>query len=109
MAVVNANPDLLAQKAESRKALRNAPETHRQVHKRLVCDKGSATDYFCVDCTAPADSWAHDWSTWEDVAQELNGKRLTFSTNLAAYKPRCHKCHNKLDSNPRPWNAAYKG
>lgn len=105
MATVNADPALLKQKAESRKALRQTAATHRQVHKRLVSDRGPASDYLCVDCSGTADAWSHDWRTWEDVAQDLrHAKRMTFSTNLDAYEPRCHPCHNRLDRNPRPWD-----
>lgn len=109
MAVVNADPALLRKKARSRKALRRAAETHRQVHKRLVIDRGSASGYLCVDCSEQADAWTHSWSTWEDVAQNICGKRLTFSTNLAVYEPRCHACHNQLDRKPRPWDTPHKG
>lgn len=105
MAVINADPALLKQKSEARKARRGDAETHRAVHKRLVCDRGPASDYRCVDCSQPADSWTHAWKTWEDVAQEIGGKRLTFSTNLDAYEPRCHPCHNRLDRNPQAWDA----
>ena len=106
VAEVNADPVLLKRKAESRKALRKTPVTHRQVHKRLVTDRGSATNYTCVDCSEPADAWTHNWSAWEGVAQDIHGKRLTFSTNLNAYEPRCHECHNRLDRRPAPWDCA---
>lgn len=104
VAAVNADPALSRKKAEARKLRRKTAATHRQVHKRLFRDKGPASRYQCVDCSEQADAWTHDWSTWQDVAQELRGKRLTFSTNLAAYEPRCHACHNRLDRGPRPWD-----
>lgn len=105
MAAVNADPVLLERKSKSRKARRRPPETHRQVHRRLVLDRGPASSYPCVDCGQQADDWSHGWGTWEDVAQDLrHKKRLTFSTNPVAYQPRCPRCHNRLDRNPKPWD-----
>jgi hypothetical protein len=104
LVAINSDPELKRRRAAKRKLLRTAPETHRQMHKRLVIDRGSATGYDCVDCGSPADAWTHDWSTWEDVAQDIGRKRLTFSTNPDAYEPRCHACHNRLDRNPAPWD-----
>lgn len=98
------DPANVKQRSQARKARRRAPETHRAVHKRLVRDRGSARGYVCVDCSGPANAWTHDWVTWEDVAQELLGKRLTFSTNLDSYEPRCNSCHNRLDRMPAPWD-----
>ncbi|MDH6199179.1 hypothetical protein M2272_005847 [Mycobacterium frederiksbergense] len=111
MATVNADPALLKQKAESRKALRKTAATHRQVHKRLARDRGPASDYQCVDCSGTANAWSHNWSTWEDVAQDLCGKRLIFSTNLGVYEPRCHACHNRFDiaHGRSRWDTPYKG
>lgn len=106
VAAINADPELSKRKAESRKARRKPPETHRQVHKRLVRDRGHASDYPCADCSGQAGAWSYGWRTWEDVAQEIHGKRVTFSTNLAEYQPRCHACHNQLDRNWRAWDAA---
>lgn len=103
VAAVNADPELNRRKAAVRRARLGVPETHRQVHKRLVRERGSATNFSCVDCSAPARAWAHSWDTWENVAQEISGKRLTFSTNLSVYEPRCHTCHNRLDRAPRAW------
>ena len=40
VAAINADPELLKQKAKARKSRRKTPETYRQVHKRLVCDRG---------------------------------------------------------------------
>lgn len=105
MAAVNADRELLKKKSESRKARRKPPETHRQVHKRLVRDRGSARNHLCVDCAQPANSWSYDWRTWEGVAQETAGKRLTFNVNLDTYEPRCHPCHNRLDRNQRAWDS----
>lgn len=76
------------------------------MHARLVLDRGPAHTYSCVDCGSPADAWTHDWRTWEDVAQDIGRKRLTFSTNPNAYEPRCDRCHNQLDRNPAPWDLA---
>lgn len=101
---VNANPELNQIKRETRRARLQPPETHRAVHKRLVARRGSARNQICVDCSGPADAWTHRWGTWENVAQDLRGKRLTFSTDLDAYEPRCHPCHNTLDRAPRPWH-----
>lgn len=106
MLAVNSDPELGKQKAATRKLRRKPPESHRAVHKRLVIDRGSATGYTCSSCSNPANAWAHDWDTWEDVAQNIHGKRLTFSTNLDAYKPLCHACHNLLDRKGRPWDPA---
>jgi len=106
MAVINADPELLKRRAETRKARRSAAETHGAMHARLVCDRGPASNYRCADCGEQADAWTHDWSTWEDVAQDLGRKRLTFSTNPDAYEARCHGCHNRLDRQPAPWDIA---
>lgn len=100
---INADPVLIKAKARSRKSRRKPAETHRQMHKRLVLDRGPANRYPCVDCSGRADAWSHNWSIWEDVAQEIRGKRLIFSTNPDVYVARCHKCHNKFDRNPKPW------
>lgn len=104
MLVVNNDAELGKRKSATRKLRRKPPETHRVVHKRLVSDRGSAGGYTCSSCSNPANAWAHDWDTWEDVAQEINGKRLTFSTNLDAYQALCHSCHNRLDRKGRPWD-----
>lgn len=105
IAEVNADPELLKVKRASRIAQRKPPESHRAVHKRLITDRGTARNQRCVDCSGPANAWTHAWETWEDVAQDRCGKRLTFSTNLDAYEPRCHGCHNTLDRAPRPWHS----
>lgn len=104
MTVVNSDPELQRRKAATRKAKRKAPESHRAVHKRLVRDRGAAGNHKCTTCSNPANAWAHNWSTWEDVAQDIRGKRMTFSTNLDAYQPLCHSCHNELDRSHRPWD-----
>lgn len=104
VAATNADPELKKRKAAARKARRKTPETYRQVHKRLVCDKGSASTHSCVDCGGQAQGWSHDWPTWEDVAQDIKHPRATFSTNLDAYVPRCKPCHTRLDHTPAAWN-----
>lgn len=109
MAAINADPELRKQRSQKRISRRKAAETHRQLHKRLATDRGPAVNHQCVDCHQPAHSWTHNWSTWEDVAQDIHGKRLTFSTNMAVYEPRCHPCHNKLDRCLRPWDLPLEG
>jgi hypothetical protein len=104
VAAINADPELVEKKARARKARRRPPETYRQVHKRLVCDRGPASNHLCVDCSNPADDWSHSWPTWEDVAQDIRHPRATFSTNLDAYVPRCMPCHTRLDHTPAAWN-----
>lgn len=104
MAAINADPALLKQKSLARRARRKPAESHRAVHKRLIVDRGTAREHVCVDCGNRSEAWTHAWSTWENVAQDIHGKRLTFSTNLDVYEPRCHTCHNRLDRMPRPWD-----
>jgi hypothetical protein len=103
------NPELKARRRAARIARRTPAESHRQVHKRLVVDRGAAKNYPCADCGEPAKDWSHDCLTWENVAQDRHGKRLTFSTDLAAYHARCQSCHNRLDSRSMPWPVAVPG
>lgn len=99
----NRNPELKAQRRVARIARRKPPETYRQVHKRLVTDRGSASGYLCVDCDEPAQDWSHDCLVAENLMQEIRGKRLIFSTDLSVYQPRCKPCHNRLDAQTPPW------
>ena len=57
------------------------------VHARLRRERGSASNYECVTCTAPARTWAY---------KEPTG----FSSNLEDYRPMCSSCHI-LQDQPR--------
>ncbi|AII28299.1 hypothetical protein PBI_YUNGJAMAL_60 [Mycobacterium phage YungJamal] len=103
LAAINNDPVLKARRRAARIARRKPAETYRTVHKRLVTDRGAARGYPCADCGNPAKDWSHDCQTWENVAQEITGKRLVFSTDLSTYQARCHSCHHLLDSQPMPW------
>jgi hypothetical protein len=95
---ISRDPAMKARRRAARIARRKPPETYRQVHKRLLTDRGPAKNYPCVDCGEPAKDWSRDGLTWENVAQGISGKRLLFSTDLSVYRPRCQLCHNRLDN-----------
>jgi hypothetical protein len=104
IAALQSDPIHMKKRSAARKAKRKPAETWGAMHARIRLDNGHAREHQCVDCGEQADAWTHDWSTWENVAQDIRGKRLTFSTDPKAYLPRCHGCHNRLDRQPAPWD-----
>jgi hypothetical protein len=80
------------------------PETHyrwkgdeasyQNVHERLKAERGSASEYVCVECEKTAAHWALDHGRATDVQ---SSKRGQFSLNLYDYDPRCVSCHKRMD------------
>jgi hypothetical protein len=62
--------------------------SYRTVHKRLVAQRGKATDYLCVDCKRPASHWSY----------KNGGGGKPYTADLNEYETRCVSCHKKLDS-----------
>lgn len=52
-------------------------------HKRIVEQKGKASNYKCIDCNEQA----RDWSNIDHK----------YSLNPDDYQPRCVRCHKKYD------------
>ncbi len=106
MREVNKDPELKARRAAARIAGRKPPETYRAVHKRMVRDHGPAKNHSCADCGEPAKDWSYNGVTWENVAQDIFGRRGVFSTDLSDYQARCKGCHMRLDlsrESKYPW------
>lgn len=55
---------------------------------------GSATQYPCLDCDAPADHWTYDHT---DHQERMGSNNCPYSLNTKHYVPRCTSCHAKFD------------
>ena len=68
------------------------------VHLRLRRERGSASDFSCVDCGRPAAHWSYDNSDPnERIAPDLG--RYSVDTNR--YAARCVSCHRIFDNSAR--------
>lgn len=66
-------------------------------HSLLRRTRGPAADLTCVDCGKPANEWSYGGG---DPGEVTDDKGRTFTRNLAAYSPRCFRCHRHFDENP---------
>lgn len=87
--------------------------TSAGAHKRVMYDRGKASEYDCVDCGRRA----QEWSCRHDVAPQYyqegwvtlpSGKSLLayWSTSSQDYDPRCKSCHRKYDNSRRSQRGA---
>ena len=69
--------------------------TNAVIHKRLVRERGSASDYTC-SCGKPALDWAYQYTAGD---QELRGEDNLgpYSLNPGDYLPMCRACHRRFD------------
>lgn len=68
------------------------------VHRRLLAQRGKASEHPCVDCGEQAQEWSYDGgSAGEQVGTEPGAEGLKYTTDLTTYSPRCTKCHSDVD------------
>lgn len=68
------------------------------VHRRLLAQRGKASEHRCRDCGGQAQEWSYDGgSAGEQTGIEPGAEGLKYTTDLMAYSPRCTGCHSTLD------------
>lgn len=72
------------------------------VHKRLVQERGSASEHACAHCGARAQDWAYSNGDLNAVRQD-DGREagLAYSLNPDHYEPLCKACHRRFDARHR--------
>lgn len=84
---------------------RHVSDRYITVHQRIYDKRGKASTYSCVDCSGPALDWSYNHSGIEEITRaETRGSktfRLTFSTDISQYEPRCRRCHYAFDARER--------
>lgn len=83
--------------------------TYRSMHSRVVRERGTASEYACIDCGEPAQEWSYclcDQDAWTETKWR-NGKNgpvlveVRYGRDIAMYDPRCRSCHVKFDLEKR--------
>lgn len=82
------DPNVVLKSSGGSGRVRVSDPTYRTVHKRLVAQRGKATDYPCVDCGQSAREWSY---------KNGGSRDRSFSADLGDYEPRCRSCHARLD------------
>lgn len=67
------------------------------MHKRIFYDRGSASQFKCVDCGGRAQEWSYDGSDPNELMELVRGSLLAYSTDQSFYSARCVRCHRKKD------------
>lgn len=62
-------------------------------HQRVRDERGTASEYPCVDCGRPAQEWTYVHHDPEEVRDHYG----TYSLNPDYYAPRCVRCHRRFD------------
>lgn len=73
-----------------------APTTYRQVHDRLIRERGSAVGRPCFGCGRPSTGWMRIGPA-DRIGLNSHGKRVKFSTDLSAYVWGCPSCNARAD------------
>jgi hypothetical protein len=63
-------------------------------HRRVLADRGRATEFECVDCGGPAAEWSYRGGSIDEL---VNPAGLAYSPNSDDYDPRCIRCHRHYD------------
>lgn len=67
-------------------------------HDRIRRDRGSASEYDCVDCGRQASQWSYNHSDFDELySAEKASFGLPFSLDVGNYDPRCIPCHKRFD------------
>lgn len=67
-------------------------------HGRVFRAKGSASQFACVACCAPADQWAYDNADADEKRGVANGSVVRYSLSVEHYVPMCISCHKPFDA-----------
>lgn len=71
------------------------------VHKRLLYERGRASEHPCTSCGQQAAHWAYDGLDPDEMTNPPGWRDreegLVFSMDLDHYQPMCAKCHKRLD------------
>lgn len=70
---------------------------YNPAHRSLQHIRGKARNYSCVDCGEQAEEWSYNGGDPDEIT-DGDGRR--FTRNVAAYSPRCVRCHRFFDDNP---------
>ena len=72
------------------------------VHKRVVKERGSASEQACAHCGKRAQDWAYSNGDLNAVRQD-DGREagLAYSLNPDHYDPLCRPCHHRFDARHR--------
>lgn len=68
--------------------------THALLRRR----RGRPETLACVDCDSVAEEWSYNGGDPDEQTDPVRG--AAFTRNLAAYSPRCIRCHRIYDQNP---------
>lgn len=71
--------------------------TYAGMHKRLMYDRGKASQFKCVDCSRQAEEWSYNGGCKNEHWEKVNDSWLAYSTDQSLYAPRCKRCHRKRD------------
>lgn len=63
------------------------------IHMRIKAERGSASNYPCVECGESASHWSYDHV---DKAERMSPEGA-YSIDLEHYQPRCVSCHKTYD------------
>lgn len=83
----------------SKMHVRKDDVTYTAPHARCFWRWGSAKQYDCVQCGAPAAHWAYDHSDPDErmALMAPGGREMPISLWEEFYQPMCASCHKRLD------------
>lgn len=89
----------------SRPHHRDYSESYAAVHRRIVSQRGPASEYCCVDCDIPGPwrgrgmQWSYDHLDPDELTTMMVATPgpVKYSTKIEHYQPRCRPCHYALD------------
>lgn len=67
-------------------------------HSLLRRERGHPSQHECVNCGQQAQEWSYNGGDPDEQIDPVRG--AAFTRNLAAYSPRCIRCHRFFDENP---------
>lgn len=70
-----------------------ANASYAAIHQRLRKVRGSARNFSCASCGAPARHWSYDHADPDERTSDDG----PYSTDLGHYVPRCVPCHKRYD------------
>lgn len=70
---------------------------YSQIHRRVIKERGAASEHVCWSCGQRAEHWAYDH---EDPDARINVRDGAYSQSADHYYPMCQKCHIRFDSYP---------